>query len=251
MKLQLAFEFEAGLRIGLFPAEFEEGVAEKFVSARILRVELNGFAKFVDSGFWKVTDGIGAADEDMQCGGILHGALHVLKPLLGIREALGFQVGKTEKVGGFEVIVQRDGGLEIANGGGNIPAVKLDAAEDVLGAIVTRMHGDDGLGKLASFREVAGTKPGDGSFESDFRIGGSKFESLIKLASGFVETGFRNRNIGDLAEAEGDGLVVAAFGFREVAGSKCGFGGFEITLQESGGIVGGASCYGAQHEKKG
>jgi hypothetical protein len=246
MKLQLALELEAGLRISLFPAEFEQGVAEQFVSARICWVELNGFAKFSDGGFRKMADGIGAADENMQRGRIFHGALHVLKPLLGIREALGFQIGKTEKVGGFEVIVQRDGGLEIVNGGGKIPAIKFYAAEDVLGASATRMHGDDGLDKLASFLEVAGAEPSDGSFDSDIRIGGSEFESLIQFASGFVETGFRDGNIGDLAEAESDGLVVVAFGFGEVTGGKSGFGGFEITLKENGGIVGGMSCYRTQ-----
>jgi len=75
----------------------------------------------------------------------------VLEQLLGIREALGFQIGKTEKVGGFEVIVQRDGCLESVNSGGKIPAVEFYAAEDILGASVTWMRGDDGLGKLASF----------------------------------------------------------------------------------------------------
>jgi hypothetical protein len=60
---------------------------------------------------------------------------------------------------------------------------------------------------------------------------------LIQFASGFVETGFRDGNIGDLAEAESDGLVVVAFGFGEVTGGKSGFGGFEITLKENGGIV--------------
>jgi hypothetical protein len=179
MELQLAFEFKAGLRIGLFPAEFEKRVAEQFVSAKIFWVGLNGLANFGDGGFRKMAYGIGPADENMQRGRIFYGALQVLKPLLGIREALGFQVGKTEKVGGFEVIRDRDGGLEIVNGGGKIPAVELDAPQDVLGASVTRMHGDDGLGKLASFLEVPGTKPSDGSFDSNIRIGGSEFESLI------------------------------------------------------------------------
>src|SRR4029077_20864437 len=121
----------------------------------------------------------------MQCGGIFDGALQLLKPFLGVREALGFQVGKTEKVGGFEVIVQRDRGLEGANGGGKVPAIEFNASEDVLGASLARRRGDDGLGKLASFPEVAGAEPGDGSFESDFWIGGSKFESLIQFVSGF------------------------------------------------------------------
>ena len=241
MKLQLAFEFEAGLRIGLFPAEFEDGVAEQFVSARIFWVELDGFAKLGDGGFREMAYGIGAADENMQCGRVFQGALHVLKPLLGIREAFGFQIGKAEKIGGFEVFLDRDGGLEIVNGRGKISAVEFDAAQDVLGAGVTRMHGDDGLGKMASLLEVAGTEPGDGSFDSNTRIGGSEFESLIQFASGFVETGFRDGNIGDLAEAESDGLVVQAFRFDEVTGGKRGFGRFEIALKENGGIVGGTS----------
>jgi hypothetical protein len=112
------------------------------------------------------------------------------------------------------------------------------------------MHGDHGLGKLASFLEVAGAEPSDGGFDSNIRIGGSEFESLIQFASGFVETGFRDGNIGDLAEAESDGLVVPAFGFGEVTGSKRGFGGFEITLKQKGGIVGGTSCCRAKHGKK-
>src|SRR5437899_977209 len=112
------------------------------------------------------------------------------------------------------------------------------------------MRGDDGLGKLASFLEVAGAEPSDGSFDSDIRIGGSEFESLIQFASGFVETGFRDGNIGNLAEAESDGLVIAAFGFGKVTGSKSGFSGFETALQEIGGIIGGASCCRADEDKK-
>jgi len=174
----------------------------------------------------------------------------VLEQLLGIREALGFEIGKTEKVGGFEVIVQRDGCLESVNSGGKIPAVEFYAAEDILGASVTWMRGDDGLGRLASFLQVAGAEPSDGSFDSDIRIGGSEFESLIQFASGFVKTGFRDGNIGNLAEAESNGLVIVAFGFGKVTGSKSGFSGFEITLKENGGIVGGASGCRPKHGNK-
>lgn len=65
MKLQLAFEFEACLRIGLFPPEFEHGVAEQFVGARIFWVELNGFAEFGSGGFREMAYGIRAPDENM------------------------------------------------------------------------------------------------------------------------------------------------------------------------------------------
>jgi len=160
----------------------------------------------------------------------------VLKPLLGISEALGFQVGKAEKVGGFKVVVQRDGGLERVNGGGKIAAVELDAAEDVLGASVTRILGDDGLGKLAGFLDVAGAEPSDGSIDSDIRIGGSEFESLVQF-----ETGFGDGKIGDLAEAESDGFVEVALGLWQVTSGEGRLGGFETVLEENGGIVGGTS----------
>ena len=152
----------------------------------------------------------------------------MLKPLLGISEALGFQVGKAEKVGGFKVVVQRDGGLERVNGGGKVAAVELDAAEDVLGASVTRILGDDGLGKLAGFLDVAGAEPSDGSIDRDIRIGGSEFESLVQFASGFVETGFGDGKIGELAKTQRDGLIIASRGFGEVTGGEGGFGRFEI-----------------------
>jgi len=175
----------------------------------------------------------------------------VLKPLLGISEALGFQVGKAEKVGGFKVVVQRDGGLERVNGGGKIAAVELDAAEDVLGASVTRILGDDGLGKLAGFLDVAGAEPSDGSIDSDIRIGGSEFESLVQFASGFVETGFGDGKIGDLAEAESDGFVEVALGLWQVTSGEGRLGGFETVLEENGGIVGGTSdCSEKRDESK-
>src|SRR5258708_16983502 len=40
MKLQLALEFEAGLWIGPFPAEFEGGVGQQVGSARVFLVQL-------------------------------------------------------------------------------------------------------------------------------------------------------------------------------------------------------------------
>jgi len=178
----------------------------------------------------------------VQSGGVSHGVVQVLEPLLGVGEALCFQVGNAEKVGSFKVVVNGDGSLEFANGGGEIAAVEIDAAEDILAAGMTRILGDDGLGKLAGFLDVAGAEPSDGSIDSDFRIVGSEFESLIQFASGFVETGFGDGKIGDLAEAESDGLVVVAFGFGEVTGSESGFGGIEIVLEESGGVVGGTRC---------
>jgi hypothetical protein len=199
MELQLVFEFHAGLRIGILAAEFENGVTEQAVSAGIFRIELNGFAKFGDSGFRKMGDGIGAADEHVQGGGITHGFLQVLEPFLGVSEALSFEVGKAEKVRGFEIIVQREGGPEIVNGGGKITAVELDAAEDVLGASVTWILADDGLRKLAGFLNVTGAEPSDGSIDSDFGIGRGEFEGFVQFARGFVETGFGDGKIGNLA----------------------------------------------------
>jgi len=70
MKLQLALEFPASLRVGFFATELEDGVAQQGVSVRIFWIELNGFAKFGNGGFRKTADGIGAADENVQGGGI-------------------------------------------------------------------------------------------------------------------------------------------------------------------------------------
>jgi len=92
-EFQFAFELQAGLRIGFFATELEDGVAQQAVSVRIFWIELNGFAKFGDRRFRKMADGIGTADENMQGGGISHGVLQVLKPFLGIGETLGPQIG--------------------------------------------------------------------------------------------------------------------------------------------------------------
>ncbi len=196
-----------------------------------------------------MANGIGAADENVQSGGITHGILQMLEPLLGVSEALGFQVGNAKKVGSFKVGIEGNGGLEIADGGRKISAIEIDAAEDVLGTGVTRIIGDNGLGKQAGFLDVPGAEPSYGSIDSDIRIGRGEFESFVQLASCFVEPGFGNGKSGELAEAESDGLVVVTFGFGEVAGGEGGLGGFESALEESGRIVGGTSCYGEQCRK--
>ncbi len=145
MKLQFAFEFHAGLRIGLFAAEFENRIAKQGVSARIFGIELNGFAKFGDSGFGKMPDGVRASEQYVQCSGVSHGLLQALEQLLAIGETLGLQIGNAKNIGGFEIVFLCDRSLQIADGGGKVSAVELDAAEHVLRARITPVGGGDRL----------------------------------------------------------------------------------------------------------
>src|SRR5260370_18164029 len=212
MKLQLALELLARLRIGFLSPGFEEGVAEKAVGIGVVWIKLNGLAKLGSGGFRKMADGIGATDENVQSGGITHGAVQALEPLLGVREALCLQIGNTKKIGSFKVVIEGDRGLKIANGGFEITAVEVNAAEDVLGTGVTRIIGDNGLGKLAGFLDVAGAEPSYGSIDSDIRIGRGGFERFVELASGFVGGGVGKRKIRELAGARGGGTVGVAGG---------------------------------------
>src|SRR5260370_20059023 len=149
MELQFAFEFHGGLRIGILAAEFENGVTEQGVSAGIFRIEVNGLAKFGDGGFRKVAERIRAAEKHVQSGGVSHGVLQVLEPLLGVGEALCFQVCNAEKVGRFKVVVNGDGSLEFANGGGEIAAVEIRSGADILAPGMRRALSADSPGKPA------------------------------------------------------------------------------------------------------
>ncbi len=61
MELQFALEFQAGLRIGFFAAELQDGVAKQAVSMRIFWIQLNGLSEFADGGLRKMADRVGAA----------------------------------------------------------------------------------------------------------------------------------------------------------------------------------------------
>src|SRR5882762_801109 len=121
-------------------------------------------------------------------------------------------------------------------------AIEIDAAENTLGARVTRIIGDHGKGKLTGSRNITGAEPSYGSIDSNIRIVGSEFESFVELARGFLDAEFGHGKIADLAEAESNGFVVVAFGFGEVAGGEGGLGGFETALEKNSGIVGGTNC---------
>src|SRR5260370_38290289 len=92
MKLQLALELLARLRIGFLSPDIEDGVAEKAVGIDVLWIKLNGLAKLGSGGFRKMVDGRGATVENVPSAGITHGALTVAKPLEGVHEASRFEV---------------------------------------------------------------------------------------------------------------------------------------------------------------
>ena len=183
------------------------------MGVRIFWIELDRFPKFSDCRLGKMANGIGAPKKNVQSGGISHGVLQVLKPLLGVGEMLGPQVGDAEKVGSFKIVIQGDSGLEIANGGWKISAVEINAAEDVLCAGVTGIAVGNGLGELAGFLDFSGAEPSYCGVDSNIGIAGGKLEGLVKFARGFVKAGFRGGKIPELPEAEGDHLVVAMLSF--------------------------------------
>ncbi len=170
----------------------------------------------------------------------------MLKPFLAIFEALGLQVSNAKNIGGFEILLQRDRSLQIADGCGKICAVKLDAPKHVLRARVTRVGGDDGPRELQGFLHVSSSEPSDCGISHNVRIIRGELERFVKFARGFIKARCGNGKVSELAKTESDGLLVIAFGFGEVSSTECGFGGFEIVLEESAGIIGGMNC----HRKK-
>src|ERR1700687_3319687 len=101
-----------------------------------------------------------------------------------------------------------------------------------------------------SFLDITGAKPGHCLIHGDVGIVGGEFKGFVEFASGFLDAEFRNGNVGELAEAKSDGLVVVAFDFGEVAGSEGGLGGLETALEKNGGIVGGVDCCRGKNRKK-
>jgi len=134
---------------------------------------------------------------------------------------------------------------------GKISPVKIDAAEDVLGAGMTRIAGDDGLGEMVGLADITSAEPGFRGIDGDVGIGGGEFQSFVQFASGFIKARFGDRKIGELAEAKSDGLVVVALGFGEVAGGERGLGGFKTALEKNGGIVGGTGYRSRKRQENG
>jgi len=101
---------------------------------------------------------VSASNQCVESGRISHGLLQMLKPLLGIGESLGVKVGNAKKVGCFEILLQGNRGLQIADGSLKITAVEINSPERVLGASVTWVLGDDGLCELVGFLDIACAK---------------------------------------------------------------------------------------------
>src|SRR5882762_1041283 len=136
----------------------------------------------------------------------------MLKPFLGFGQPLGFQVGNAKKIGRFEILIQRDGSLQIADGCVKISAIKLDAAKHILRARVTRVAGDDGLSELAGFLDVTGAERSDCGINRNVGIARGKLERFVKFTRSFLKAGFGNGKISELSKAESDGLIVVTFG---------------------------------------
>src|SRR6266849_4527218 len=64
-QLEFAFKFLARPGIRLFAVELQVCVTEKPVRARVLGIQVYGFAKFVDRGFGKMSDAVGAPEQDV------------------------------------------------------------------------------------------------------------------------------------------------------------------------------------------
>src|SRR5439155_26980443 len=101
------------------------------------------------------------------------------KPLLGVGEMLGPQVGDAEKVGSFKIVIQGDSGLEIANGGWKISAVEINATEDVLCAGVTGIAVGNGLGVFAGFLDFSGAEPSYFGVDSNIGIAGCNIQGPV------------------------------------------------------------------------
>jgi hypothetical protein len=147
----------------------------------------------------------------MQGGGISHGVLQVLKPLLGIGKSLGFEVGYAEKVGSFKIPIESDGSLKIANGRVKVSPVKVDSTEHILRARVTWVTGDCSLCELPGLLDIARAEPGDRGIDSNIGIIGSELKGFVQFASGFFEARFGYGKISELTEAESNGSIVTAF----------------------------------------
>src|SRR5439155_6490397 len=201
------------LRIGFLAAKLKNGVAEQGMRVGIFWIELDSFTKLDDCRFRKMRDGVRAPKQDVKGSGISHGFLQVLKPLLGVSQTLGLEVGNAEKVRTLKICLECNGGLQIAHSGVKISAVEVDSPKHILRARVTRIIRCDCLRKLACFLDITSTKPCHGGIHGNVRIAGSKFHSLIQLTGCLVKTVFGEGKIRELPQAEGDHLVVVALRF--------------------------------------
>src|SRR5439155_14046641 len=158
-KLQFAFKFPPCLRIGFLAAKLKNGVAEQGMRVGIFWIELDSFTKLDDCRFRKMRDGVRAPKQDVKGSGISHGFLQVLKPLLGVSQTLGLEVGNAEKVRTLKICLECNRGLQIAHSGVKISAVEVDSPKHILRARVTRIIRCDCLRKLTCFLDITSTKP--------------------------------------------------------------------------------------------
>jgi len=145
--------------------------------------------------------------------------LQLLEPLLGVSKAFRFQVGNAKKVGSLEVIVEGHRSLQLVNGGFVVAPIEINASQNILSASLPRILSERRPNEFASLLDIPGAKPGQRRVGSDLSVTGREFQSFVQLTCSFVETGFGNRKIGELPQAERNGFVVVALRIGEISGS--------------------------------
>jgi len=165
LDLQLLLEKFAGLRITGLAIELERGITQQCVRARILWIELDGVAKLSDGLLRKMGYGVGAAEQNVEGGGISHGRLQFAEELGGFRDSLGSQEGDAEKICGLKIVLQSDGFLQLGNGSVDVAIEEEKTAESVMSASIVGMRAEHGLNHLGGFVGVALAEPSDTTFQ--------------------------------------------------------------------------------------
>src|SRR5215472_5447806 len=106
MDRELFFEFLTRLGVTLFLIVLKIGVAEKAMSAWVLRIELDRPLEFWDRLLRDLGDQVGASKQHMKRRRVPHRRLKLLEQGRGLRQFLCCEVGKSQEVAGFEIVLE-------------------------------------------------------------------------------------------------------------------------------------------------
>src|SRR5215472_13198288 len=106
MDRELLFEFLARLGVTFFLIVLKIGVAEKTMSAWVLRIELDRPLEFRDCLLRDLGKEIGAAKQHMKRRRLPHRRLKLLEQGRGLRQFLCGEVGQPQEVAGFEIVLE-------------------------------------------------------------------------------------------------------------------------------------------------
>src|SRR5436305_969581 len=143
-------------------------------------------------------DGVGAAKQNVEGGGVSRGGLQSGEQVGGFRRLLGSQKRNAEKISGLEVILQRDGFLQFGGRGLRIPVEKIQPAEDIVRASIIRMCAEDGLNRLGGFVSIALAEPCDSVFHLKGGVCGRDLDGLVEQSSSFIELLLGNGKVPEL-----------------------------------------------------